>query len=150
MKKVILFAVLAVLLVGNAFATGENNISSVVLNNFKVDFKNAKNVTWSSRTGYPKAAFVLDKREMEVFYKSDGSIFAISKKIDLDELPVDAKRTFARKYEGYTVKEAIKLEGLDEDAYYISAENEKESVILKVDQHEDLSLFKTLRRSRQK
>src|SRR4051794_13442434 len=148
MKNVIFSALAAVIISTTAFATGENKISSVVLNSFKVDFKNATNVSWTSKTGYAKAAFVLDKREMEVFYNSSGEIFAVSKKIDLDELPVDAKRTFAKRYEGYTVKEAIKFEGADEDAYYISAENDKASVILKVDQHEDLSLFKSHRKSK--
>jgi hypothetical protein len=143
MKKVLFSALLAVALITNTFATGENRISSLVLNSFKVDFKDAKDVSWSSNTGYAKASFILDKRQMEVFYNTDGTIFAISKKIDLEELPVYAKRTFAKRYAGFTVKEAIKFEGMDENAYYISAENEKVSVILKVDEQEYISLFKS-------
>ena len=146
MKKVLFSTLLTVALITNTFATGENKISSLILNSFKVDFKDAKDVSWSSKTGYSKAAFILDKREMEVFYNIDGTIFAISKKIELDELPVYAKRTFAKRYAGYTVKEAIKFEGTDENAYYIAAENEKVSVILKVDEQEYISLFKTLKR----
>ena len=148
MKNLFILALLAISISTSAFATGENKVGSVVLNSFKVDFKGAKEVSWSSRTGYAKAAFKLDNREMEVFYKSDGSIFAVSKKIELDELPVDAKRSFAKRYEGYTVKEAIAFESADEDAFYISAENEKESVILKVDQHESLYRLKTSKRPR--
>jgi hypothetical protein len=148
MKNVFILALLALSISTSAFASGENKISSVVLNSFKVDFKGAKDVSWSSRTGYSKAAFKLENRDMEVFYKPDGSIFAVSKNIELDELPVDAKRSFAKKYQGYTVKEAIAFESADENAFYISAENEKESVILKVDQHESLYLLKTSKKSK--
>src|SRR3954451_23840850 len=148
MKNVFILALLAISLSISAFATGENRVSSVVLNSFKVDFKGAKDVSWSSRTGYAKAAFKLENRDMEVFYKPDGSIFAVSKKIELDELPVHAKRSFAKKYEGYTVKEAIAFESDDEDGYYISAENEKESVILKVDRQDDLHVFRISRKSK--
>jgi hypothetical protein len=77
-----------------------------------------------------------------VFYNSKGNLVAQSKTIDLDELPVGAKRAFAKKLDGYTVMEAIKYEGTDEESYYLSAENEKESVIIKVDQNEQLTVFK--------
>ena len=43
---------------------------------------------------------------------------------------------------GYTIKEAIRFEGTDENAYYISAENEKGSVIFKIEDNGFVSLDK--------
>ena len=65
-----------------------------------------------------------------------------SRAINLEELPVKARRAFAKKFDGYTVKQAIAFDGAEETAYYISAENEKEAVILKVDNSDGLSTFK--------
>ena len=62
--------------------------------------------------------------------------------VTLDELPIRAKRDFAKKYNGYTVKEAILFEGTMESAYYISAEDEKGSVILKVEDSGYISRIK--------
>ncbi len=142
MKKSILAALLSLSLVTTAFATGESKISYFILNSFNRDFKEATNVTWTSKTGLAEASFILNNRKTDVFYNSNGSLFAISKTIELDELPVSAKRAFAKRYEGYTVKEAIEYDGTEDQSYYISAENEKENVIIKVDQNEQLSIFK--------
>lgn len=50
----------------------------------------------------------------------------------MDEVPTFAKRTFAKNYSDYTVKEAFRFRADDEEAYYISAENKKENIVLKV------------------
>ena len=145
MKNLLLSTLLA-LIIGSAFATGESKISYFVLNNFKNDFKNATNVTWTTKAELSKAAFTENSRKVEAFYGASGKLVAVSKTIDLNELPVEAKRVFAKKYEGYTVKEAVKYEGTFHDkyelSYYLSAENDKESVIIKVDQNEQLSVYK--------
>ncbi len=132
MKKLFLAALLAVAVSAGAFAKGPSKVSAVVVNNFKTDFKKASDVSWNTTADYTKATFTLDNERMEAFYNEKGEKVATSRAISLEELPVNAKRAFAKKFEGYTVKEAIELESNDETAYYISAQNEKESVILKV------------------
>lgn len=142
MKNFFFAALFAVTIVTTAFASGENKISVISLNNFKHDFQNATNVSWSSIQDYAKATFRLNNLQMEVYYDAKGEIIALCKSITIDELPVSAKRAFAKKYDGYTVKEAIKFDGKDEKGYYVKAENEIESVILKVDENDFLSVFK--------
>ena len=80
---------------------------------------------------------------MEAFYSSDGDMIGTSKAITLDELSVKAKRDFAKKFGSCTVKEAIRFEGAEEGAYYISAANEKETVIVKVDDADYVSIVKS-------
>jgi hypothetical protein len=145
MKKLILSAFLAITVTTGAFATGENKISYFVLSSFKHDFKDVTNVTWSSKTGLAKASFTYNNQRMDAFYNPDGKLFATSKSINLDDLPVSAKRSFAKKYEGYAVKEAIKYESQEEQSYYLSVENEKESLIIKVDENDRLSLLKRVK-----
>lgn len=142
MKNLILAVLFVAATTTAAFATGESNISYFVLNSFRHDFKDVTNVNWTSKADFAKATFIQNNRKMEVYYNTNGNLIAISKNIQLDELPVNAKRVFAKWYEGYTVNEAIKFEGIDEQSYYLSAENEKENVIIKIDQHEQVSVFK--------
>ncbi len=54
----------------------------------------------------------------------------------------ESKKAFAKKYNSCTVKEAIRFEGAQEVAYYISAENEKGSVVLKVEDSGFMSTVK--------
>lgn len=125
----------------SAFAADIKKVNTNAVNSFKSDFKKAANVRWARTQNFIKATFTLDGQEMEVFYNMDGEKVATSKKIALDELPAEAKRTFTKKFDGYNVKEAIHFKGTDEEAYYISAENENESVIVKVALNQSVSIF---------
>jgi LPS O-antigen subunit length determinant protein (WzzB/FepE family) len=141
MKKIIITAVLAVALAAGAFAAPKK-VSSAILANFETEFKKASNVTWLVTHDYTKAAFTADNINMEVYYNFAGDIIGRSRSITPDELPVKAKRILAKKFAGYEAKEAIRFDGFDEAAYYISGENKKESVIIKVTDSNEVSLFK--------
>jgi hypothetical protein len=142
MRRLFIGALLAVLVAGSAFATETKNVNLTTLNNFKSHFTKATDVNWTTTANYAKATFTENNQPMEAFYNIDGDMIGTSKKIALDELPVRAKRSFAKRFNGYTVNQAIYLQGADEEAYYISAENEKESVIVKVSFDQYLSIFK--------
>jgi len=141
MKNLLIAALAAVTIVTSAFSPDPNEINFAAQKNFKAEFAKAAQVVWTQKADFVKAEFTLNNVKMEAFYNADGDMIATSKYISLDELPVKAKRTFAKLYTDYTVKEAIRYEGVDEAAYYISAENEKESVIVKVYDNSHLSVF---------
>jgi calcineurin-like phosphoesterase family protein len=117
-------------------------VNHAILSNFNTQFKAAADVTWYITKDYTKAEFTTDNKKMEVYYNFNGDIIGTSRNVALDDLPVNAKRNFAKKFSGYEVKEAIRFEGFDESAYYISGEDEKESVIIKVNDHNQVSIFK--------
>jgi hypothetical protein len=141
MKKLFIAALFAVSFMTSAFATG-TKVSSAVLSNFKFQFKNVSDVDWKVGEGFAKATFVYNQVRTEAFYSPTGEMIGTSKGVTLDQLPVKAKRNFSKKYDGYNVTEAIRFDGTDEAAYYISAENEKESVIVKVNDIDEVSLVK--------
>ena len=132
MKKLFISALLAITVAASSFAAEGNNVSYAVRNNFSSQFKKASDVQWTSGENYTKATFVLDNVRTEALYSAEGEFIGTNQAVTLEELPVSAKRAFAKKYDGYTVKEAIRFEGTEEGAYYILAENGKGSVILKV------------------
>lgn len=59
-----------------------------------------------------------------------------------NQLPVPGKRTFAKMFDGYSIKQAIQHKGTDGESFYISAENEKESIIVKIDDNLEVSIFR--------
>jgi hypothetical protein len=125
----------------SAFAASPEKVSATILSNFHSAFKEASNVSWLITSDYTKAIFDLAETKMEVYYNSEGDIIGTSKTIDLSELPVKVKRSFAKQFEGYNVNEAIFFDGFGEKAYYIAGENEKEAVILKVGENNKTSMF---------
>jgi hypothetical protein len=147
MKKLFIAALITVTVATSAFAKDVNKVSSRAIHNFNFDFKGAEKVNWTAKTSFFKATFTLNGERMEAFYNLSGDVIGTAKNITLDQLPTNAKRTFAKRYDGYTVKEAIRFEGVEESAYFISAENEKENVILKVGDDASVSVFQKDRKS---
>ncbi|MDB5190577.1 MAG: hypothetical protein JWQ96_140 [Segetibacter sp.] len=141
MKKLLIVALLIASVATSAFATDVTKVSGKALQSFSFDYANATNVTWTVKAGVAKASFIENCENVEAFYSHNGDLLGTSKKISLDVLPVSAKRAFAKRYADYTVKEAISFNGVDENAFYISAENNKYSIILKVTP-EGTSIFK--------
>jgi hypothetical protein len=132
MKKFLIATLTAIVITTSAFATDANKVSSRALSNFRQDFDNASNVEWVVRPNFSKATFNFDNKKCTAFYDNQGNLIANSYAIEIENLPTSAKRTFAKKYADYTVKEAIQMDTPNDTSYYISAENDKQSVILKV------------------
>src|SRR5215210_3272090 len=132
MKKLLIAAVLTVLIATSSFAADGKELNAKVVSNFSLEFKHAKNVTWKSTENFVKASFILNDKSMAAFYDLDGNMIGISTNIAIDDLPTYAKRVFAKKYAEYTVKEAIQFDGVEETAYYIFAESEKQTLLLRV------------------
>ena len=146
MKKLFFSVLLAISVAASAFATDTNNVNSTAVNDFEATFKKASDVKWIANNDYIKATFVLNNIRMEALYSPAGELIGTTKSIFPEELPVSAKRNFSKNYGGYTVKEAIRFEGNDEGAYFIAAENEKESVVLKVSDNNQVSLQKSTKK----
>jgi len=132
MKKLFISGLLMIAVAASSFAAEGNKVSFTVQNNFSSQFKHISDVEWKSTDNYTKATFVLNGVRTEALYDEEGEFIGTNQAITLEELPVKAKRAFAKKYDGYTVKQAIRFEGSQEDAYYISAESDKGTVVLKV------------------
>jgi hypothetical protein len=132
MKKLFIAALLTVTVATSAFATDKTKLNQSLIQSFESQFAEAENVEWSIKSEFAKAVFELNGKKTEAFFDHDGGLIGTSRKITLEDLPMHAKRTYAKRYSDYTVKEAIQFEGTDETAYFISAENDKQSLILKV------------------
>lgn len=141
MKKLFITIVLAIASFAGAFAIPKE-VNAAILDDFNKQYKEVSNLSWLITPGFIKAEFTSGCRRMEVFYNAENVVMATSKSINLDEIPISAKRSFAKKFAGYTVAEAIRFEGFDDEGCYISGENEKETVILKVSDNSRVSLFK--------
>jgi hypothetical protein len=132
MKKLLLSTLIAVSVITSAFAGPFKGVSYFVSNSFKARYPGVSDVQWTTTPSYTKATFVLNNIRTEAFYKQDGDFIGASHAVSIDDLPIAAKRSFAKKYGSYTVKQAIKFDGAEEIAYFISAESERGSVVLKV------------------
>lgn len=91
---------------------------------------------------YVKATFVSDNVVHEAYYSQDGELVGISKATSLQALPEVVKTKLSTEYAAFNLKEAIQFDGFEESAIFVSAENDKQHLILKVS-NETVEIFKT-------
>ncbi len=131
MKKVFFAAIVAVTLATSSFAA-DTKVNDRVAYSFKNDFAKAQSVKWGTAGKYVSATFVENNETVKAFYSVAGDLVGTSRSIGVDQLPMSAKRLLGKKYSDHAVKEAITFEQEGEITYYVSVENDKQSVILEV------------------
>ncbi|MFD1257772.1 hypothetical protein ACFQ3S_13270 [Mucilaginibacter terrae] len=120
MKKLTLFALVALLSFSTAFATEggkkEDDTKKVpyhVIRQFESEFSNAKEIVWTVTETFEKAEFTVDQVKMAAFYDSNGKYIGHTEAVAYNVLPSTAKKQIAREYEGYHVKELIRFQYAD-------------------------------------
>ncbi len=143
MKKILFVLLIAITIAGSAFASGENEARSGVVSHFKVKFKKASNPLISPNTEMSKAEMVINGKRTEVFYDANGELIGSQTKTAVKDLPESIQEQVIEATLGYTIKEAFIFKGPEETAYLISAGNDKETIVLKVDESSNMTDTKT-------
>ena len=141
MKHLLFIALFLLTVAASAFADA-GKVNYAVLKNFETNYQLAKNVTWKTTRDYSKAVFWLEGQKMEAFYTHSGDLIASTTAISTNEVPLAVKRSIAKKADGYNIVEAIRFHCPDEECYYVSVENDKETIIFKATETGYVTFFK--------
>jgi 2-oxoglutarate dehydrogenase complex dehydrogenase (E1) component-like enzyme len=140
-KKIFAAAIATTLMTATAFANGDEANAKAV-NNFKKEYKNARDVQWKVTKDYTKAAFNWHNQYLEVFYNNNGETIAESRAININDLPVKAQQLLEKRYNDYRVAEAIEFNSEETGlCYYISVVKDNTKKILKITPDGDTSNF---------
>lgn len=141
MKKRIVMWLLAVTVsTGAAFAN--ETVSQQVLNSFKKEFVDAKDVNWQSTKEYVKATFTLNDQVMFAYYSQDGELLAITRNISSEKLPISLLTSLKKSYNGYWISELFEMVADGKGTYYITLENADVELVLKSDEFGGWEVYK--------
>jgi hypothetical protein len=147
MKKTILMWMLMIAVGATAFAKDEETVSQQVLNNFKKEFVNAKDVNWQNSRDYVKATFSLNEQVMFAYYTPAGELIAITRNISSDKLPISLLTGLKKNYSEYWITDLFEAVTNGTGTYYITLQNADVEVILKSDEFGGWETFKKSKRS---
>ncbi len=144
-KKLLLVAALIVTISASSFAAPK--INSKAMQSFSKEYANASHVTWTAAETYTKASFVWNNQPMWAYYDEAGEYIGVGRTIDLKTIPLDAMKTIKERYGKYTATEAVEFDdAADTVNYYVSMENNKQKVILKISSDGNVGIFKRVRK----
>lgn len=123
------------------------------------DFRNVTNVTWRVTPLFEEATFIQNGEPVTAYYDFDNELVGTTALKTFDDIPADAKKFIQQHYAGYTPTEVVLYDDNeanntdmelyntvfdDEDNYFVSMKNDKETIVLKVNMNGDVSYFKKL------
>ena len=122
MKKVFTIISIALLITGSAFAK---------------DIASVHEAARKASSDEVAAAFHTQLRDAR-----EASKAGQDQKENENQLPIAVKKMFGKVFDGYKITQVIRSLERSEEVYYISAENEEESVIFKINEAFETSVFK--------
>jgi hypothetical protein len=142
MKKAILLAVLAVLLLNlqaqetKEAVKPESNfiVPELVKKAFALQYPNATKVEWGiEKPDEYEAEFIGDKTEMSAVFDEKGVLLEAETEIDKSKLPSAVKATLSKDFADYKIGEIEKSESKGAISYEMEAKKEKEEFELSFD-----------------
>jgi len=126
---------------------------------FLRDFPGAENVNWKTGAPFEIATFNYNGVITTAYYDLGSELVGTTTEKTFSDLPLHAQEHIKKNYSGYTPGKVILFDDNeyndtdmelfstvfdDEDNYFVSMENDKETIILKVKMNGNVSFFKTL------
>lgn len=129
MKQIIL--TLAIAISSFAAFAKDTKVNTIVLNAFNADFADAKEVNWSSGTGYYKASFQQNGQYVTAFYSLSGEMLGIARNISSLDLPMNLQGSLKKDYSGRWISELFEVTNQDGTSYYITLDQADTKITLK-------------------
>lgn len=132
MKKLSIVLTAAIMLFSASAFAGPENVSAHIKAAFQKDFFKAEEVKWKKVDEFSFAFFKINNAAVEVAYNENGEIIAMSKNIEITNLPLSISMELEKRYAGYTLStQATELNFEGDTYYYLTATNSKRSLKLK-------------------
>lgn len=137
-----IMATTTIALAGKPTVAGEENVNQKVLNAFKTEFNNAKEVKWGAGENYYSAAFVYNDKYLFAFYSTDGDLLGLTRNISPVDLPLSLQRDLKDEYKSYWISGLYEVANNKGTTYYITLENADTKLILNADNTYKWSSYK--------
>lgn len=132
MRTFVIAATLAATLFAKrSFASDGVAIAPEVLRSFQSTFATAQEADWSVTPDFYKVQFALNGQYITAFYKSDGTMAALTRNISSQQLPVSLQATVKNDYKDYWISGLFELSNDEGVQYYVTLENADATMILK-------------------
>jgi len=143
MKKMILLAAGALLLVSTSFAKVDpdrEDVNEKVLKVFETTFPVVTDVKWKEYTDYYSASFKQNGIQTEVRYDKEGNFISSLRYYKEERLPLSILTQVKKKFSNKSVFGVTELTTGTDVAYFITLEDQKSWVVVKADQSGNLQI----------
>jgi hypothetical protein len=141
-KSILTWALILMVSVSTSFAHGIEGVSEKIMNSFKKEFVDAKDVQWESTKDFAKATFSLHGQVMFAYYNGEGGLLAVTRNIVASQLPINLLAEVKKNYGEYWISDLFEMSSNNETDYYITIENGDQKIVLKSSDSRNWDVYK--------
>ena len=142
MKK--MFLILTMSLATTVLFASVTVVNPKVIEAFKKEFVNVREVRWSEGPDYSIAQFMYNGQSVRAYYTNSGESLGLFRYISSLNLPVNLQLSLKKKYGNFWITDLYELSKGGVTNYFITIEDADESVMLKASSDVDWVQFKSL------
>jgi len=132
MKKRIVVSILVLVFgLSSLFANKVEGINEKVLESFKKEFVDAREVSWQVGSQFTKVSFSLNDQVFFAYYSEEGDRIALIRNIRSTDLPMSLSIELRKTYADYWISDLFEFHGSEETEYYVTIENADRKITLK-------------------
>jgi hypothetical protein len=139
---------------------GENSVSDMSINSFRIDFGNMPNVHWKRGEDFDEASFIKGGKEMTAYFDVNGNLVGTTTHITYADIPAKGRERIKSEYPDYKInavtlyndnganQSEMILYGIQFDSdnnYFVELSNGMRKIVLKISPEGDVSFFKELK-----
>ena len=145
-KTILIWVLLLTVAITNTFANNTEGVNDKVMNTFKKEFVNAKDVEWEIGKQFVKATFKLNEQVIFAYYTPDGEQIAVSRNLLSTQLPINLLTSLKNNYNGFWVTDLFEMAASNETSYFITLESAEHTLVLKSNGADNWQIFKKERK----
>ena len=146
MKNFFPFFIAAGIFLGFGFINPKINISPKVLDAFKQDFNNVKNIKWFTRENTYIVSFEQNDIRTRIDYDTNGHFLSSVRYYCENSLPFNILLEIKEKYKGKTIKIVTEVIEQDSIKYSINVEDEENVYVIESDSEAFIHLAKKFKK----
>jgi len=130
----------------SAKTLGGGEVDPAIERKFKTQFGSTVKVSWEIVDGVSIGTYSDQGQEKQVYYTSDGEIFAFGKSISKDLLPESIGNAISKKFNSGVIETVYELKSTDSPTrYYIRVATSRYLVVLSANEFGELGISQRLR-----
>jgi hypothetical protein len=115
----------------SAFASKNDEVNQLAVNNFNREFVSARNIVWEQKQDYLKVTFTLNEQVLFAYYNNNGDLQAIVRNIVSSQLPINLLTDVKKDYSGFWISDLFEIASDDQTTYYVTLENADKKIVLR-------------------
>lgn len=148
MKKQFLTLAIALMMsISSLFANDNTEVSDKIINSFKKEFVDARDVQWEKTRDMVRATFKMNTQVMFAYYSNEGTLLAVSRNILSSQLPMSLLVDIKKNYSQFWITDLFEIVMDNETSYYLTVENRDQIMTLKANGSNGWEVFKKEKKS---